>query len=182
MICQECKKRPATLHFTKIVNGDKTEVHICEHCAQDKGEMLMFSGNNGFSIHNLLAGLLNIEPQVSEPTKDAFQKNEVLQCEKCKMTFQQFAKVGRFGCSNCYKTFGDHLNPILKRVHSGNTTHNGKIPKRIGGSIHTRKQISELKAKLQEYISLEEFEKAAEIRDQVRALERNIGEHREGDQ
>ncbi|WP_078543175.1 UvrB/UvrC motif-containing protein [Litchfieldia alkalitelluris] len=183
MICQECNKRPATLHFTKIVNGDKTEVHICEHCAHEKSEMFMFSGNNGFSIHNLLAGLLNIEPAMAEPSKDtAFQKSEVIQCEKCKMTFSQFAKVGRFGCSNCYKTFGNQLNPILKRVHSGNTTHNGKIPKRIGGSIHLRKQISELKGSLQEFISLEEFEKAAEVRDQVRELERLLDENREGGQ
>lgn len=30
MMCQECGQRPATLHFTKIVNGDKTEFHLCE--------------------------------------------------------------------------------------------------------------------------------------------------------
>lgn len=37
MLCQECNKRPATLHFTKIVNGEKTEFHICETCAKEKG-------------------------------------------------------------------------------------------------------------------------------------------------
>ena len=41
MICQECNQRPATLHFTKIINGEKTEVHLCEKCAQEKGEMFM---------------------------------------------------------------------------------------------------------------------------------------------
>ena len=40
MLCQECNKRPATLHFTKIVNGEKTEFHICESCAREKGEMI----------------------------------------------------------------------------------------------------------------------------------------------
>ncbi|MCH1626131.1 UvrB/UvrC motif-containing protein [Ferdinandcohnia quinoae] len=181
MICQECNQRPATLHFTKIINGDKTEVHICEHCAQEKGEMFMFPGSAGFSIDNLLAGLLNIEP-IKGAKPNAFQQNEVLQCESCKMTFPQFAKVGRFGCSNCYQTFEKHLNPILKRLHSGNTNHTGKIPKRIGGTIHIRKEIDQLKQKLKEYISLEEFEKAAEVRDQVRSLEKSLSGHREGEE
>ena len=40
MLCQECGKKPATLHFTKIVNGEKTEFHICESCASEKGERI----------------------------------------------------------------------------------------------------------------------------------------------
>lgn len=126
MICQECNQRPATFHFTKVINGEKTEVHICEHCAQEKSEMFMFPGTSGFSIDNLLAGLLQFEP-LTGSQQHAFQKNEVLQCENCKMTFQQFAKVGRFGCSQCYPTFEKQLTPILKRLHSGNTHHTGKF-------------------------------------------------------
>ena len=38
MICQECNQRPATLHFTKIINGEKEQFHFCEQCAQEKGE------------------------------------------------------------------------------------------------------------------------------------------------
>ena len=178
MICQECNKRPATLHFTKIVNGDKTEIHICEHCAKGKSEM-MFSGNSGFSINNLLAGLLNIEPSITKSEQSAFHENEILQCEKCKMTYPQFAKIGRFGCSHCYKTFENQLNPLLKRVHSGNTNHNGKIPRRIGGSIHLRKQIKELKETLQQYVLNEEFERAAETRDKLRELEKSLSSQRE---
>ena len=163
------------------MNGEKTEVHICEHCAQEKSEMFMFSGNAGFSINNLLAGLLNIEPTINEAKANTFVNNEVIQCEKCKMTFQQFAKVGRFGCSNCYRTFNEQLNPILKRLHSGNTAHIGKIPKRAGGQIHIRKEIDELKLKLKEQIANEEFEQAALIRDEIRALEKKVSEHREGE-
>ena len=180
MICQECNQRPATLHFTKIINGEKTEVHICEHCAQEKSEMFMFPGTSGFSIDNLLAGLLQFEP-LAGSKQNAFQQNEILQCSNCKMTFQQFAKVGRFGCSHCYPTFEKQLTPILKRLHSGNTHHTGKIPKRIGGSFYIRKEIEQLKHKMQEYISLEEFEKAAEVRDHVRALEKKLGGYKEGE-
>jgi protein arginine kinase activator len=174
MICQECNQRPAALHFTKIINGEKTEVHLCEKCAQEKGEMFIIGGDSAFSFNNLLAGLLNIDTSFQKPSQSAFHQEEVLQCEHCSMTFPQFLKVGRFGCSHCYETFKEELKPVLRRLHSGNWNHNGKIPKRIGGSIFLRKQIDDLKNDLRESISQEEFEKAAEIRDEIRTLEKKL--------
>lgn len=180
MICEECNQRPATLHFTKVINGEKAEFHLCEKCAQEKGEMFLIGGASGFSINNLLAGLLNMDYHFQQKKEDPFSPKEVLQCNQCSMTFQQFIKVGRFGCAKCYSTFRDQLKPILSRLHSGNGSHNGKIPKRIGGNIHIQKSIAELKHKLKTLILNEEFEKAAEIRDQVRALERKLNEAAEG--
>ncbi|MGG5254573.1 UvrB/UvrC motif-containing protein [Neobacillus sp. SM06] len=172
MICQECNQNPATLHFTKIVNGEKTEVHLCEKCAQEKGEMFMLHGGSGFSFNNLLAGILNMEPAFQHPNQNAFHQEEVLQCEKCSMTYPQFVNAGRFGCSHCYETFKEQLKPVLRRLHGGNWAHHGKIPKRAGGGIHLRKKIEELKGLLKEKITNEEFEKAAEIRDEIRSLEK----------
>ena len=42
MICQQCETRPATLHFTKIINGEKTEMHVCEQCASENGDAFSF--------------------------------------------------------------------------------------------------------------------------------------------
>lgn len=179
MICQECNQRPATLHFTKILNGQKEEFHLCEKCAQEKGEYMM-NYASGFSINNLLASLFNIEPQIQQ--KDPFEKQEILQCENCSMTFPQFIKVGRFGCSHCYTTFKDQLIPILKRFHSGNTSHAGKIPKRIGGTFHIKKNIEGLKRQLQELIEKEEFEKAVIIRDEIRSLDRKLERNTGGEE
>jgi protein arginine kinase activator len=176
MICQECNQRPAALHFTKIVNGEKTEVHLCEKCAQEKGDMFVFNGGSGFAFNNLLAGLLNIDPSFQKPEKNPFHQEEILQCDHCGMTFPQFIKVGRFGCAHCYESFQEQLIPVLKRLHSGNWCHNGKIPKRIGGGIHLKKQIDELKSKLKDYISQEEFENAAVVRDEIRTLEKKLSE------
>lgn len=181
MICQECNERPATLHFTKINNGQKTEFHLCEVCAQEKGENVILGSNNGFSISNLLAGLLNIEPHFqAKKQQQPFYQQNILQCNHCSMTYQQFIHVGRFGCAHCYESFSEQLKPILKRLHSGNWTHNGKIPKRIGGKMHLRKELEELKQNLKELITQEEFENAANVRDQIRLLESQINERNEG--
>ncbi|WP_458415226.1 UvrB/UvrC motif-containing protein [Schinkia sp. CFF1] len=180
MECQECHQNPASLHFTKIVNGQKTETHLCEQCAREKGEIM--SGGGGFSISNLLSGLLNLDyPIAASHNTNPFINIDTVQCKQCGMTFQQFSKMGRFGCSNCYETFSSKIDPILRRVHSGNTTHVGKIPKRIGGNLHLSKEISALKEQLQASIQHEEFEKAAELRDKIRSLELLLHEHREGE-
>ncbi|MDE5415728.1 UvrB/UvrC motif-containing protein [Alkalihalobacterium chitinilyticum] len=172
MICQECNKRPATLHFTKIINGEKTEFHICEHCAKEKGEY--FPGSNSFSIHQLLSGLLNFEQPVSKGQTSGINPRQPLTCKKCEMSYEQFVRTGRFGCATCYQTFSDKLDPILKKVHSGNHSHSGKIPKRIGGTIEVRRKINTLKEALQQHIAKEEFEEAATVRDHIRSLEKSI--------
>lgn len=177
MICQECKERPASLHFTKVVNGEKTVVQLCERCAQEKGEMFLLEGGSGFSINDLLAGLLN--PSFQNTTPHSALSSQIVQCDECGMTYQQFANVGRFGCANCYEAFKDQLIPILKRLHSGNIVHGGKVPDRIGGSLHLKKKIQELKGELVSLIEQEEFEKAAEVRDQIRSLEKKLIEGEE---
>lgn len=170
MLCQECGKRPATLHFTKIVNGDKTEFHFCEPCAREKGELIPGTAN-GFSIHNLLSGLLEMNP--TGAPKGTVQPDSQLRCDFCGMTYSQFSKIGRFGCRECYKHFKERLPSLLKRVH-GNTVHIGKVPKRAGKQYQVRRQIEQLKRELAVMIEQEEFESAAKLRDQIRELERQI--------
>lgn len=174
MICQECNERPATLHFTKVVNGEKTVIQLCERCAQEKGEMFLLEGAGGFSFNDLLAGLLKFDPIFQQTKSQPTPTNEVIQCDVCDMTFQQFIKIGRFGCSHCYESFQSQMAPLLRRLHSGNMRHGGKVPKRVGGSIHLKKKIQTLKDELRSLIDKEEFEKAAEVRDQIRSLENNL--------
>lgn len=171
MICQECHQRPATLHLTKIVNGEKTQLHICEVCAQEKGHMFP-GGMNDFSIHNLLSGLLNHQGNNTVSFQQT-QQTKPLRCEICGMTYPQFSKSGRFGCSNCYEAFGERLDPLFRRVH-GNMRHSGKVPERSGGAIKLKKEVDQLKYELRMCIEQEEFERAAQLRDRIRELEQQI--------
>ncbi len=174
MICQECHERPATLHLTKIINGEKTEVHLCEHCAHEKGEMFMFQAGPGFSVHHLLAGMLNGQHILQNSKQEPIGHPASLQCETCGLTYHKFAQLGKFGCADCYESFKPALEPILKRFHAGNTVHHGKVPERAGGTIHLRKKLQSLKSQLEQLIADEEFEKAAIVRDEIRTLEKEI--------
>lgn len=175
MECQECKERPATVHFTKIINGEKTTIHLCEVCAQGKSEMSIFEQGSDLSFNHLLAGLLNFDSVKKSPTH-ASTTQERLHCKNCKLTFKQFMDTGNFGCPTCYDSFRPHLLPLLKRLHGGNLTHGGKVPTRVGGTIHMKKKIQELREILKQHIEKEEFEDAAVVRDQIRSLEQEIAD------
>ncbi|ALX49418.1 UvrB/UvrC motif-containing protein [Lentibacillus amyloliquefaciens] len=175
MECQECHKRPAALHFTQVINGEKTEVYVCEVCANEKGYMSY--PEEGYSLHHLLSGLFNSTFESIQSQSGSQDKQEELSCPQCDMTLSEFKRIGKFGCPTCYETFSDSLDAIFRRVHSGNLTHHGKIPARIGGSMRVQKQVDEYKDELQHLINNEAFEEAAKVRDKIKELE----EQRRGD-
>ncbi|RWZ52152.1 hypothetical protein EQV77_16565 [Halobacillus fulvus] len=181
MECQQCHERPATVHLTQVVNGQKTEVHVCEQCAKEKGYMNY--GEENFTLNDLLSGLFHSEGSspFTGQTMKPYQQATKLKCPTCGLAYQEFARIGKFGCGDCYQTFDDRINPILRRVHSGNTRHDGKIPKREGGNLHLRKEIDEYKVKLKTLIEQEEFEEAAKCRDKIRSLENQLHQGEDGE-
>ncbi|WP_339060659.1 UvrB/UvrC motif-containing protein [Tepidibacillus marianensis] len=176
MLCENCQSQPATLHFTKIINGNKNEYHLCEECAKENGEMLPYN-DSGFFFNNLLSGLLNFEP-VKGHDHQVATSPEQLRCKNCGLTFSQFKKIGKFGCHDCYNYFEPQLEPMFRRIH-GNSQHIGKFPRRSGGNIKLKKEISLLKEQLQLKIYAEEFEEAARLRDQIKDLETKLLERRD---
>lgn len=177
MECQECHNRPATLHLTQFINGQKKEIHVCEVCAAEKGYFTYPEDAN--SLQNLLTGLFNFDTPKLQP--HVLNQINELQCQQCGMTISQFKETGKFGCAACYKTFSSRLDSILRRVHAGNTRHTGKIPKRTGGSLQIKKEIENYRKQLQHLIETEQFETAAEVRDKIKELEKKQQSKEAGD-
>lgn len=168
MECQECQQRAASFHFTQVINGQKSEVNVCGICAREKGYMTY--PEESYSLHNLLAGLLNFDTTQMENLEDTAKQPADNHCQNCEMTFSEFKRVGKFGCAECYQAFSKRLQPIIRRVQSGNTNHHGKIPERKGGDLHTKKRIETYKLQLQQLIESELFEEAAIVRDLIKEL------------
>lgn len=165
MLCQNCQKRVAKVHFTRILNNKKVEMYLCEQCAQEKGH---FSFGAPLSINDFFTGLMGYGG--SEPYITSVPQQVV--CDKCGMSYEEFQKTGKLGCSNCYELYGENLNPLLKRLH-GNVKHHGKLPVKVSQIIKASKEIDELKKLLSSAIANEDYEKAAELRDRIRGLESN---------
>ena len=88
------------------------------------------------------------------------------------MTYNDFRKVGRLGCDECYTTFKRNVVSLLKRIH-GSTHHMGKAPTtRLAKPAQTKAELADMKQRLEQAIEMEEFEEAARLRDHIRELER----------
>ncbi|HZW49955.1 MAG TPA: UvrB/UvrC motif-containing protein [Bacillota bacterium] len=167
MLCQECQKKTANVHLTQMVNGQKTELYLCETCAAKHspfGINLVFPIQ--FSMHHLLSGLMQ---ETEVPTPEQGEKADLLTCPFCGMTFDQFKRQGRFGCAQCYDTFSDRLPPLFRRIH-GSHQHTGKIPLRAGKELQFQNRLAKLKQQLQQAIAEEAFERAATLRDEIKQL------------
>ena len=163
MLCQICEEQEATVHYTEILNNKAVELHLCEDCARKK-EIIDQSGN--FSMADLVKGLTGfVETEDGEAN---------LKCDNCGLLFSDFRKTGRFGCSRCYKAFQAELEPLIKRIH-GSTKHVGNVvPAKHAKEAQTLSKIEKLKIEMEKVVQQEAFEKAAEIRDKIKKLEKGI--------
>ncbi|HHY76175.1 MAG TPA: hypothetical protein GX500_05265 [Firmicutes bacterium] len=174
MTCEECGKNPATVHFEQVVNGKRTVMNLCSECAQKKGVFsVLFQPT--FSINNLLSALLGSQMK-SLPASSAGEEEK--RCRICGMSYRDFARAGRLGCSRCYETFEDRLDPLLRRIH-GSGRHIGKAPAKAGGAAKARRELEELRRQLAAAVAEEAYERAAELRDKIKALEAKLGREEE---
>ena len=162
MVCEACKQQQATVHLTEIVNGQMSELHLCEACANQKGAQV----ESHFGLADMLVGLADVGK-----APEAERETTVKGCANCGMTYDDFRKVGRLGCSECYGTFKRGLSTLLKRIH-GSTHHVGKTPSSLVKPGVMKSELAGLKRQLEQAIELEEFEHAVRLRDQIRQMER----------
>lgn len=162
MQCDICGKKKATVHLTEIVDDQMSEMHLCEDCAREKSVQM----EQQFGLADLLAGLSDFGKQVKD-----YEKVKLV-CPNCGLNYEDFKKFGRLGCSECYPAFKEQLSLLLKKIH-GSNRHFGKSPGEVSKPEGQRQEtIADLKDHLQEAIREEDFERAAQLRDRIRALEK----------
>lgn len=162
MLCSICQKNEAKVHLTQIVDDKMQKVDLCEECSKAKG----VTDPAGFSLADLLLGL-GAAPEAVE-TKPVAKPGE-LACPVCGLAQSDFKKSGRFGCPQCYSTFAEALPAMLKTMHRG-LRHCGKVPASFRPKREPTDQIKQLSRRLEKAIEAENFEEAAQLRDQIRAL------------
>ena len=156
--CQPDCENEATVHLTEIVDGQMKKIDLCEDCAKEQG----VTDPKGFALADLLLGL----GAASEMESGSGE----LECPVCGFAQADFKKSGRLGCSDCYATFAEPLEGMLKQMHKG-TQHVGKVPKALRAQMDISRKHDTLAAQLQLAIETENYEEAARLRDQMKELE-----------
>jgi protein arginine kinase activator len=159
--CDKCDK-PATIHLTEIVNGQKIEKHLCEDCAESEG--ITIKAN--IPISQLLEDFVLQTVSEGEDSSSA-----TLKCDVCGMTFAEFRDKGQLGCPNDYEAFSEQLLPMIARAQDGHTQHVGKTPRRAGEAQEKQMTILRLRSQLKQAITAEQYERAAQLRDEIKQLD-----------
>ncbi len=161
MLCDQCKKNQATMHTVTIINGAKQEYYLCPECANGAQFKLP-------SLMDVLSGFYGGLP-AQEQTACA-----------CSSTLKRFQESGLLGCPQCYQEYRQQLIPVIKRVQGGRLRHVGRRPQGGGTPPATEetqvaKELTEaerLKLELDEAVANEAYERAAELRDRLRSLQK----------
>lgn len=160
MRCDNCHERDAVVHLTQIAQDAVVTHHLCERCASEKGvESAASLGKT--PVGTMLASMAK-----------SFDPGAVLTgpCPSCGATLSDFRESGRLGCAECYRTFEGPLRDVLRRVH-GASRHIGERYSPAGGAEPEgpADTIAQLREQLRLAIVAEDFERAAELRDRLRA-------------
>lgn len=154
MKCQLCDKQ-ATVHLTEIINGEKTEKHLCEECAYDNGITIKAH----VPINELITDLVESQEQASELSE--------LTCPQCTMTWSEFRKGGLLGCPKDYEIFDEPLRKIISKAHENAKGHIGRSPLKTSGKYADQVSLFRLRQKLQHAVESEDYEIAAALRDEI---------------
>ena len=161
MKCDYCDNK-ATVFLTQLAEGQMKKVCLCEYCAKQKG----VTDPTGFSLSDMLAANFQTNSQI--PLKQRREKTSggAGVCPECGFTLEDFDKIRRFGCGNCYDVFAEELAPLLRGMQKG-FQHVGKFPKGLMEKHLRHQRMEELREKLEKAIASESYEEAAQLRDEI---------------
>ena len=161
MKCEFCSE-PATVHITDMSKGKSQVLHLCGSCAAKEKHDIV---EPQLTVEQIVKGI--IAAHAGELGGELAR----LACPYCGTRYMEFRSKGRLGCPGEYEVFIKGLLPILQRIH-GSTDHRGKCPRRgsaLGGS---QAELIRLRRELQAAVEREDYEQAAQLRDQMRAKDK----------
>ncbi len=158
--CSECKKNIAVC-YTEMIGDAVTYTSMCADCPELQRRLC------GVPIHH---------PGSSQ------EENAALACGNCGTTLESLRVGGPVGCSGCYELFNDILvsemlaskkiAPRAGKAKKSLPIHIGRAPGE-SMTMNPTLRLLALNEALSETIKSEDYEQAAWLRDQIKALTEN---------
>ncbi|MGL4991654.1 MAG: UvrB/UvrC motif-containing protein [Sarcina sp.] len=167
MICELCGVRQATVKLVKITDGVKKERLFCSTCAVKMSgidDELISDGIKNFDFNKLIDSFLNYV-NLDNTNEDEISEKK---CGNCGMTYEQINKEEIIGCNKCYEIFTREIEMMINKVQGISYHKKKNIYKFISEKSDSKK---ELEYQLEEAIKLEDYEKAAFLRDYLKIFD-----------
>ncbi len=156
--CGECKK-PIAVRYTEIIGNNIVHICMCSDCPELQRRLY------GTSLKDYIQSQAGV--------------GAALECGNCGTTLEEVKRGNLLGCSECYSVFGDlllnelqasgRLSSKISATRKGLPAHIGRAP---GESVilSPSSRLLALDEALNETIKREDYEQAAWLRDQIKAL------------
>jgi protein arginine kinase activator len=165
--CGECK-RPIEVHYTEILGNAVTHIGMCSECPQLQKRLRGVSAETAIEMSIEGMGLV---------------------CGECGTNLETVKVSRTVGCSNCYEVFGDvfltemmtynKLSPGLAKRKKSGPLHVGRSPGETQ-EVSPSLRLIALNEALDETLKREDYEQAAWLRDQIKALTEEPGDKKDG--
>lgn len=165
IFCDECRKNIATVFLTKMSGNEVSKVQLCDVCAEKMEETTEAANLLAF-LPQILSGLQAVDEHAVEEVLGG----QLMTCDSCGTSFNDYQKMGDLGCSCCYEAFGEPLQRAIFEFQ-GSSEHVGKLPGKVSDGARLRKKMIELERSLERQIAAEEYEAAASVRDEIREIQ-----------
>ena len=166
MLCQKCHKNLATVRYAEVVGGKVNDLHLCEPC------MAAQQGDEGSGFK--LSGAAPAPTRTKSPRAHIRSATQNVTCESCGVQFAEVARTSTLGCAVCYDSFRTLLDPLLREIQVA-VLHRGKTPHVDNQRERLRNELQTKRALLRSALKSENYEEAAVLRDEIRALEERAG-------
>lgn len=165
MLCQKCHKKRATIRYAEVVDGHVTDQFWCKDClAQQR------NASEGFELS---------EVPTARPSKASIHKvvSRVVRaqrtCPQCETRLQSVLETRLMGCPACYEQFSDEIPALVAKLQEAQL-HRGKAAHQTDVRTQLRSDLTAKRSLLRSVLKAENYEAAAQLRDEIRQLESGL--------
>lgn len=167
MLCERCHAHPATVHMVQVVNGHRKEEHLCSECA-DKEHVFQkeqsFFGHGFFDspldhfFGGSMLGHLLEDPFGTRTLED--QGGQFIEVSPEKLPENE----------SSYDRFKEAIRPSFQKGKHEIPVKEAKKEEKADAPAESE-ELQALRKELKSCVDREDFERACEVRDKIKAIE-----------
>lgn len=167
MLCERCHAHPATVHMVQVVNGHRKEEHLCSECAEKEH---VFQKEQSFFGHGFfdspldhffggsMPGHLLEDPFGTRTLED--QGGQFIEVDPRKLPENE----------SSYDRFKESIRPSFQKGKNEISVNEPKVKEKADAPAESE-ELQALRKELKSCVDREDFERACEVRDKIKAIE-----------